>query len=62
MNPSLCVLVEALTASIGGHSQRVVVTEVAASLRELNVDGVAPVQDLPAGAQPPWCAGWGLVQ
>ncbi|MCX2750315.1 aldose 1-epimerase family protein [Arthrobacter sp. MI7-26] len=50
-----------LTASIGGRSQRVVVTEVAASLRELDVDGVALVQDYPADAQPPWCAGWVLV-
>lgn len=50
-----------LTASIGGRSQRVVVTEIAASLRELDVDGVALVQDYPADAQPPWCAGWVLV-
>lgn len=50
-----------LTASIGGRSQRVVVTEVAASLRELDVDGVALVQGYPADAQPPWCAGWVLV-
>lgn len=50
-----------LTASIGGRSQRVVVTEVAASLRELDVDGVALVQDYPADVQPPWCAGWVLV-
>ncbi|UKA62723.1 aldose 1-epimerase family protein [Arthrobacter sp. FW306-04-A] len=50
-----------LTASIGGRSQRVVVTEVAASLRELDVDGVALIQDYPADAQPPWCAGWVLV-
>lgn len=50
-----------LTASIGGRVQRVVVTEVAASLRELDVDGIALVQDYPADAQPPWCAGWVLV-
>jgi aldose 1-epimerase len=50
-----------LTASIGSRTQRVVVTEVAASLRELDVDGVALVQDYPADAQPPWCAGWVLV-
>lgn len=50
-----------LTASIGGRRQRVVLTEVAASLRELDVDGVALVQDYPADAQPPWCAGWVLV-
>lgn len=50
-----------LTASIGGRHQRVVLTEVAASLRELDVDGVALIQDYPADAQPPWCAGWVLV-
>lgn len=50
-----------LTASIGGRRQRVVITEVAASLRELDVDGVALVQDYPAYAEPPWCAGWVLV-
>ncbi len=50
-----------LKASIGGRIQRAVVTEIAASLRELDVDGVALVQDYPADAQPPWCAGWVLV-
>lgn len=50
-----------LTASIGGRQQRAVVTEVAASLRELNVDGVALIQDYPVDAQPPWCSGWVLV-
>ena len=50
-----------LTACIGGRVQRAVVTEIAASLRELDVDGVALVQDYPADAQPPWCAGWVLV-
>lgn len=50
-----------LTAGIGGRMQRAVVTEIAASLRELDVDGVALIQDYPADAQPPWCAGWVLV-
>ncbi|MDQ0028748.1 aldose 1-epimerase [Arthrobacter bambusae] len=50
-----------LTASLGGRNQRAVVTEVAASLRELDVDGVALVQDYPSDAQPPWCAGWVLA-
>ncbi|MFH5879107.1 hypothetical protein [Arthrobacter sp. NA-172] len=36
-----------LMASIGGRVQRAVVTEIAASLRELAVDGVDLVQDYP---------------
>ena len=36
-------------------------TEIAASLRALEVDGVALVQDYPAQSGPPSCAGWVLV-
>ncbi|WP_235835601.1 MULTISPECIES: aldose 1-epimerase family protein [Arthrobacter] len=50
-----------LRATLGGRSQRVVVTEVAASLRELQVDGIELIQDYPTDAQPPWCSGWVLV-
>ena len=50
-----------LTATIGGRHQHAVVTEVAASLRSLAVDGVALVQEYPSDARPPFCAGWVLV-
>jgi aldose 1-epimerase len=50
-----------LQAALGGRRQKAVVTEVAASLRALDVDGVALLQDYPAQSAPPSCAGWVLV-
>ncbi|QYF89343.1 aldose 1-epimerase family protein [Arthrobacter sp. PAMC25284] len=50
-----------LTATIDGRRQHAVVTEVAASLRSLAVDGVALIQEYPVDARPPYCAGWVLV-
>lgn len=50
-----------LQAALGGRRQKAVVTEVAASLRALEVDGVALLQDYPARSAPPSCAGWVLV-
>ncbi|MGO4807688.1 aldose 1-epimerase family protein [Arthrobacter sp. 2MCAF15] len=50
-----------LLAALGGRRQRAVVTEIAASLRALEVDGVALLQDYPAASAPPSCAGWVLV-
>ncbi|MCB5291137.1 aldose 1-epimerase family protein [Arthrobacter sp. SO3] len=50
-----------LQATLGGRIQRAVVTEVAASLRALEIDGVALLQDYPAESGPPSCAGWVLV-
>ncbi|MDN4643098.1 aldose 1-epimerase family protein [Arthrobacter sp. PsM3] len=50
-----------LQAILGGRSQRAVVTEIAASLRALEIDGVALLQDYPAESGPPSCAGWVLV-
>jgi aldose 1-epimerase len=50
-----------LQAALGGRRQRAVVTEVAGSLRALEVDGVALLQDYPARSAPPSCAGWVLV-
>ncbi len=50
-----------LQATLGGRSQRAVVTEIAASLRALEIDGVALLQDYPAQSAPPSCAGWVLV-
>ncbi|WP_456509273.1 aldose 1-epimerase family protein [Arthrobacter sp. TE12231] len=50
-----------LQATLGGRSQKAVVTEIAASLRALEIDGVALVQDYPAQSAPPSCAGWVLV-
>lgn len=50
-----------LKATIGGRHQHAVVTEIAASLRSLSVDGVDLIQEYPPGARPPFCAGWVLV-
>ena len=50
-----------LQATLGGRRQRAVVTEIAASLRALEIDGVALLQDYPAQSGPPSCAGWVLV-
>ncbi|MFF2032543.1 aldose 1-epimerase family protein [Arthrobacter sp. NPDC058192] len=50
-----------LQATLGGRSQRAVVTETAASLRALEINGVALLQDYPAESGPPSCAGWVLV-
>jgi len=50
-----------LRATLGGRSQRAVVTEIGGSLRALEVDGVALLQDYPARSGPPSCAGWVLV-
>jgi aldose 1-epimerase len=50
-----------LRATLGGRSQRAVVTGIAASLRALEVDGIALLQDYPAQSPPPSCAGWVLV-
>ena len=50
-----------LQAALGGRRQRAVVTEIAASLRALEIDGIALLQDYPAAAGPPSCAGWVLV-
>jgi aldose 1-epimerase len=50
-----------LQAMLGGRSQRAVVTEIAASLRALEIDGVALLQDYPAQSGTPSCAGWVLV-
>lgn len=50
-----------IRATLGGRSQKVLVTEIAASLRALEIDGVALLQDYPAQSGPPSCAGWVLV-
>jgi hypothetical protein len=50
-----------LQATLGGRRQRAVVTEIAASLRALEIEGVALLQDYPAWCAPPSCAGWVLV-
>jgi aldose 1-epimerase len=50
-----------LKASIDGHNQRALITEIAASLRGLEVDGVPLIQEYPLGAEPPFCSGWVLV-
>ncbi|BCW72767.1 aldose 1-epimerase family protein [Arthrobacter sp. NicSoilB8] len=50
-----------LHATLGGRRQRAVVTEIAASLRALEIDGIALLQDYPAESGPPSCAGWVLV-
>ena len=50
-----------LHATLGGRRQKAVVTEIAASLRSLEIDGVALLQDYPAESGPPSCAGWVLV-
>ena len=50
-----------LRATLGGRRQRAVVTEIAASLRALEIDGIALLQDYPAASAPPSCAGWVLV-
>ncbi|QHK20626.1 aldose epimerase [Pseudarthrobacter psychrotolerans] len=50
-----------LESSIDGRSQYARVTEIAASLRRLEVDGIALIQDYPSDARPPFCAGWVLV-
>jgi aldose 1-epimerase len=50
-----------LQAALGGRRQQAVVTEIAASLRALEIDGVALLQDYPARTGPPSCAGWVLV-
>lgn len=60
-NPSPMGAFFDLTATIGGRHQHAVVTEVAASLRSLTVDGVALIQEYPVDAEPPYCAGWVLV-
>jgi aldose 1-epimerase len=62
-NPAISPMGEnyELRAVLGGRRQRAVVTEIAASLRALEVDGIALLQDYPAAAAPPSCAGWVLV-
>ena len=50
-----------LQATLGGRCQKAVVTEIAGSLRALEVDGVALLQDYPAQSGAPSCAGWVLV-
>jgi len=50
-----------LQGMLDGRSQKAVVTEIAASLRALEIDGVALLQDYPAQSAPPSCAGWVLV-
>jgi aldose 1-epimerase len=50
-----------MNATLGGRSQKAVVTEIAASLRALEIDGVALLQDYPAESGPPSCAGWVVV-
>ena len=51
-----------IRATLGGRSQKVLVTEIAASLRALEIDGVALLQDYPAQSGPPSCAGATSVQ
>ncbi|HET9349306.1 MAG TPA: aldose epimerase, partial [Arthrobacter sp.] len=50
-----------IMATLGGRRQKAVITEIAASLRALEIDGVALLQDYPAQSGPPSCAGWVLV-
>lgn len=50
-----------LRAQIGGRQQRVVLTERGGTLRALEIDGLALVQDYPAAAATPMSAGAVLV-
>ncbi|PQZ95753.1 aldose epimerase [Arthrobacter sp. MYb227] len=50
-----------LVTELAGHTQRVVVTELGASLRALEIDGVGLVQDYPAELPEPMSAGAVLV-